>query len=136
MSADSFNSEDQDKTRQMADGAETAATGSEGLESDEANAVELVVGEIIGDHYLVLGWLGSGAMGSVYRVRHDILQQDYALKTISQEDPERWRHFQNEAQAIARLSHPNLISIYNFGLHRQRPFMLWICWTALTWVRS
>lgn len=122
MSADSFNGEDQHKTIQMVDGAQTAATGSEGLKSDEAKAGELVVGEIIGDHYQVLGWLGSGAMGSVYRVRHNMLQQEYALKTISQEDPECWRRFQNEAQAIARLSHPNLISIYNFGLHRQRPY--------------
>jgi serine/threonine protein kinase len=122
LSADSFNGEDQDNTRQMVDGAQTAATGSEGVECHKGKADELVVGEIIGDHYQVLGWLGSGAMGSVYRVRHDMLQQEYALKTISQQDPERWRRFQNEAQAIARLSHPNLISIYNFGLHRQRPY--------------
>lgn len=82
----------------------------------------LSAGEIVGEHYRVLGFLGSGAMGAVFRVHHDLLSQDYALKILTREDPELWQRFQNEAQAIARLSHPNLIAVYNFGLHKGLPY--------------
>jgi tRNA A-37 threonylcarbamoyl transferase component Bud32 len=81
---------------------------------------EFQAGDVVGENYLVLNYLGRGAMGHVYHVRHQMLNTEYALKTLSGEHVTdlAWRRFQNEAHAIARLHHRNLVSIYNLGLHK------------------
>jgi serine/threonine protein kinase len=87
-----------------------------------ASAAEFRPGQIIGDNYQVLAWIGAGGMGNVYRVRHNIMQTEYALKTLSADKitDVAWRRFQTEAQAIGRMSHPNVVGIYNLGLHDGR----------------
>ncbi len=57
-------------------------------------------------------------MGAVYRVYHRMLQKDLALKTFrsAQIDEETWLRFQREAQAIGKVQHSNIISIYDFGI--------------------
>src|ERR1700679_2108490 len=83
---------------------------------------EFQVGDVIGGTYQVLHWIGAGGMGNVYCVRHTIMQTEYALKTLSADKVTEvaWRRFQNEAQAIARMSHPGIVAIYNLGLHDGR----------------
>ena len=80
---------------------------------------EFSVGDIVGNTYIVHGYLGRGAMGHVYHVQHQLLGAEYALKILSGDRVTdlAWRRFQNEAQAIARLNHPNIVQIYNLGLH-------------------
>ncbi len=58
-------------------------------------------------------------MGHVYRVRHNTLNAEYALKMLSEEqaNEEASRLFQREAGAIKILSHPNVVRIYDIGLH-------------------
>ncbi|MBU6454314.1 MAG: protein kinase [Cyanobacteria bacterium REEB67] len=88
-------------------------------------AGEFKVGDIIGGSYRVQKWIGAGGMGNVYRVEHTMMQSEYALKTLSADKVTEvaWRRFQNEAQAIARMNHPNVVSIYNLDLHEARlPF--------------
>jgi eukaryotic-like serine/threonine-protein kinase len=81
---------------------------------------EFNVGDVVGNTYVIHGYLGRGAMGHVYYVRHMMLDVEYALKTLSSDKVTElaWRRFQNEAQAIARLNHPNIVQIYNLGLHQ------------------
>jgi len=70
--------------------------------------------------YEVQSRLGAGGMGEVYRVRDSRLNRDVALKILSSSfahDPERLRRFQQEAQAIAALNHPNILAVYDFGQH-------------------
>lgn len=57
-------------------------------------------------------------MGAVYRVYHGMLQKELALKTFrsAQIDQETWLRFQREAQAIGKVQHANIISIYDFGI--------------------
>jgi eukaryotic-like serine/threonine-protein kinase len=76
-------------------------------------------GDVIGGSYRVLQFIGAGGMGNVYRVFHTMMQQEYALKTLNTASvsPVAWRRFQNEAQAMARIKHPNIVAIYNLGLH-------------------
>ena len=66
----------------------------------------------------ILGELGKGAMGTVYRARDPVLNRQVALKTVapallSQSDSRA--RFHREAQAAARLTHPNIVTIYELG---------------------
>ena len=68
--------------------------------------------------YDVLAELGSGGMGRVYRARNVALDRVVALKTLAPlfaADEGFVRRFQKEARAAARLNHPNIVQIYDFG---------------------
>jgi len=75
--------------------------------------------------YEVLGVLGQGAMGTVYRGRDDRLERDVALKVMSKglADPDSRARFEREAKAAAKLQHPNIVVIYELGEHEGAPFM-------------
>ena len=67
-------------------------------------------------HYEILGLLGSGGMGDVYRARDTKLSRDVALKVLPDEfaaDPERRKRFQREARVVAALQHPNIVTIHS-----------------------
>jgi serine/threonine-protein kinase len=77
----------------------------------------------LGDDYELLGPLGSGGFGRVYRVRDLHLEREVALKVLHPaltQDAEVVERFRREAQLAARLSHPNIVNIYDiagrFGL--------------------
>src|SRR5262249_54871460 len=66
----------------------------------------------------VLGPLGAGGMGEVYRARDDRLSRNVALKVLAGEisaDVERLQRFEKEARAAASLNHPNIVPIYGIG---------------------
>jgi hypothetical protein len=62
---------------------------------------EFQAGDLIGGTYIVLGYLGRGAMGHLYHVRHNMLNSEYALKTLSSEKVTEldWKRFQNRQSA-------------------------------------
>jgi serine/threonine protein kinase len=65
-------------------------------------------------HYKILGQIGAGGMGEVYRARDSKLDRDVALKILPPDvaaDTERTRRFEREAKAIAALNHPNIVTI-------------------------
>ena len=65
--------------------------------------------------YEVVGALGAGGMGEVYRARDTKPNRDVALKVLPEafaRDPARMARFQREAQVLASLNHPNIASIY------------------------
>lgn len=67
--------------------------------------------------YEILDELGRGAMGTVYRARDPKLDRIVALKVMSREldvEPEMKERFKREAQAAAKLKHPNIVTIYDF----------------------
>jgi eukaryotic-like serine/threonine-protein kinase len=68
--------------------------------------------------YQVIAELGQGGMGRVLRARHTTLQRDVALKVLSPriaDDPFFAERFLREARAAARLNHPNIVQVYDFG---------------------
>src|SRR5678809_537377 len=68
--------------------------------------------------YEVLAPLGAGGMGEVYRARDKKLDRDVAIQVLPQSvaaDPDRLARFEREAKAVAALSHPNILSIFDFG---------------------
>ncbi|MCP4535936.1 MAG: tetratricopeptide repeat protein [Chloroflexi bacterium] len=82
---------------------------------------EFQVGELIENRYRVLDVIGKGGMGTLYRVA-DEAQQDkvIALKMVrlerAGEKRERIEHFQREFQLLTQLRHPNLVSVYDYGI--------------------
>lgn len=67
-------------------------------------------------HYRIVGALGSGGMGEVYAAEDTRLHRRVALKVLPLEmaaDAERLRRFEREAQAVALLNHPNVVTIYS-----------------------
>jgi TolB-like protein/tetratricopeptide (TPR) repeat protein len=68
--------------------------------------------------YEILSPLGSGGMGEVYRARDSKLKRDVAVKVLPPslaKDPDALARFEREALAVAALSHPNILSIFDFG---------------------
>ncbi len=68
--------------------------------------------------YEILAPLGAGGMGEVYRARDRKLDRDVAIKVLPQSvaaDPDTLARFEREAKAVAALSHPNILSIFDFG---------------------
>ena len=75
--------------------------------------------------YDVIRRLGAGGMGTVYLARHKDLDRLVALKVLRDEfdDPSAIERFAREARAVAKLDHPNIVRIYDFGYHESRPFL-------------
>src|SRR5512140_43290 len=68
--------------------------------------------------YEILSPLGAGGMGEVYRARDKKLDRNVAIKVLPESvaaDPETLARFEREAKAVAALSHPNILSIFDFG---------------------
>src|SRR5678815_1335410 len=73
---------------------------------------------IVRDRYQLAAWLGEGGMGVVYRARDLMLDRDVAVKFLSVKHfsgAEAAARFLREARMVARLSHPNIMSIFDVG---------------------
>jgi serine/threonine protein kinase len=69
-------------------------------------------------HYKIVSLIGSGGMGEVYRANDPRLRRDVALKVLPASftnDPDRLRRFEQEARAVAALTHPNIVSVFDIG---------------------
>lgn len=77
--------------------------------------------------YEIVGWIGAGGMGEVYRARDTRLGRDVALKLISaaaSADPSRVRRFEQEARAAAAIAHPNILAVYDVGVQDGIPYIV------------
>ncbi len=73
--------------------------------------------------YRLLDRIGAGAMGEVYRAHDSVLDRPVALKIIVGGDDEKRQRFRREAQSAARLTHPNIVVVHDFGEDSGRFFM-------------
>jgi eukaryotic-like serine/threonine-protein kinase len=91
-----------------------------------AAAMPIAVGARIGP-YEILGWLGAGGMGDVYRARDARLARDVAIKVIPEAlatDASRVRRFEQEARAAGQLNHPNILAVYDVGVHEGASYIV------------
>jgi eukaryotic-like serine/threonine-protein kinase len=78
-------------------------------------------------NYEIVAPLGAGGMGEVYRSRDPRLNRDVAIKVLSAEmsrDATALARFEREAMSVARLSHPNILSIFEFVHDRDNAFVV------------
>ena len=83
--------------------------------------------------YEILGPLGSGAMGEVYRARDTRLEREVAIKVLPEgmaADQERLRRFEREARTLASVNHPNIAGIHGVDHEGDVSFNLWKMSTA------
>ena len=75
--------------------------------------------------YEILSELGRGGMGIVYLARHAVLHRIVALKMMSNlraPGPDQRERFRREAEAVARLQHPNIVQLFEAGEHNGLPY--------------
>ena len=77
----------------------------------------LTIGQRVLDRYVVEAFLGGGGMGKVYRARHHRLGVPVALKVLFDGgNPDLMARFEREAELMARVRHPNVVSILDYGV--------------------
>jgi serine/threonine-protein kinase len=82
---------------------------------------------LINDRYRIENTLGKGGMAVVYQARDLTLERNVAIKVLRQKystDPAFREHFHQEAKAAANLSHPNIVTVYDFGYDAERLFII------------
>jgi DNA-binding response OmpR family regulator len=98
--------------------ARTATTRPE--ESEPRSAAQAGPGSILGRHYRLESRLGGGSFGTVFRARHLELDRAVAVKVLSTSagtDPEALARFRREGASACRVSHPNAVTVLEFGVN-------------------
>lgn len=88
----------------------------------------LEIGTMLSGRYEVLKRVGSGGMADVYMAKDHKLNRNVAVKVLKSEyveDEKFLKKFETEAQAVARLSHPNIVNVYDVGIEDGSIILLW-----------
>ncbi len=84
-------------------------------------------GKLLNDRYQLIESLGKGGMATVYRARDKMLERDVAIKLLRDDysEDEKFRaKFRQEARAAANLSHPNIVTVHDFGFDVGKLFIV------------
>ncbi len=85
-----------------------------------------MVGERL-SHYKIVERIGAGGMGVVYRAHDEQLDRDVAIKVLpsgSFADDSAHKQFRKEALSLARLNHPNIATVHEFGSQNGIDFLV------------
>jgi serine/threonine-protein kinase len=80
-------------------------------------------GRLLADRFEILGTLGSGGMGVVFKARDRKLDELVALKMLKNASPDQLARFKTEIKLARKISHPNVLSTFDFGEIDQVPFI-------------
>jgi serine/threonine-protein kinase len=109
-------------------GKQLSATVKNCPDDDQVmQVVDKLEGQILDGKYKIVEYLGAGGMSTVYKARHIVLDKILALKLLQPHllgNPRFVQRFQLEAQAMARMQHPNLLTVHECGFLEGVPFLL------------
>lgn len=77
------------------------------------------IGQLISDRYTIQSAIGTGGMGVVYKAKNEVNERPVAIKMLHQHlvtDTDAIKQFHLEAQAVSKVSHPNTVQLWDFGL--------------------
>jgi serine/threonine protein kinase len=100
------------------------------LEFGAANTVSIATASLASGTrlgpYEILGPVGAGGMGQVYKAHDQRLTRDVAVKVLKHLDSDRaaWERFQREARAASALSHPNICTVHDVGEAEGQPYLV------------
>ena len=84
--------------------------------------------QVLADKYEILDVLGTGGMGVVYKARHLLMKRIVAIKMLHESltaNEVMRKRFEQEAQAISSLNHPNILTVYDFGITEDnKPYLV------------
>ena len=89
-------------------------------------SVRGLLGQTLG-RYEIVGVIGAGGMGEVYRARDPSIGRDVAIKILPEDfknDTSRLRRFEKEARTAGGLEHPNILAVHDIGLFEGRPYLV------------
>jgi serine/threonine-protein kinase len=93
----------------------------------DTKVVDLLIGALIDGRYRIRGRVARGGMATVYTATDERLERTVALKIIhptQPRDPHFLERFTDEAKTIARLTHPNVVAVYDQGVHESLPYLI------------
>jgi Tol biopolymer transport system component len=74
--------------------------------------------------FVIVGTVGAGGMGEVFRARDSRLHREVAIKVLAKAGADAARRFTGEAQAASALNHPNIVTVYDVGVHDEIPYIV------------
>jgi eukaryotic-like serine/threonine-protein kinase len=90
----------------------------------QAPATDPIIGKTLDSKYRIESLMGKGGMGRVFKATHTQLNKTFALKLMNfnptDSDPSRLIRFKREAEALARINHPNVVMVTDFGVTEQQ----------------
>lgn len=87
-----------------------------------------LVGEVFAEHYEIISLLGKGGMSVVYKARHRLMDRIVAIKLLhGNVDDLAMARFKLEAKAASSLNHPNIITVYDFGVVNREAYLVMDC---------
>lgn len=122
-------SDSEESSEEEADAESVTGSGAfiaQTLRADALSTVGSLVGKVIENKYTVLEKLGEGGMGAVYKAEHQLMNRTIALKVLHpnlMENEESLRRFLHEARVASKLSHPNAVTLYDFGIENSMPYI-------------
>lgn len=93
-------------------------------------AKDTLVGTVLDNRYQIISEVGRGALGVVYKASHMVMDKIVAVKILFGEvdvnkDETHFLRFQREAQAASSMSHPNIVTVYDFGISQNKtPYLV------------
>jgi predicted Ser/Thr protein kinase len=106
---------------------DSASDSASGSASGSASRAHLSIGSLVEGKYRLLDSLGEGGMGVVYKVEQVLLNRQMALKTLTgtEASEQSIKRFHSEAKLLAKLDHPGLVKVRDFGfIDNVKPFLV------------
>ncbi len=107
------------KTQSAAEPVADPASGQPAVPQQPVITTDALTGRTLDQKYYLESKLGAGGMGTVYCARRLLIGDKVAVKVLRPDqvaDPQAVKRFRREAQTAARLKHPNVVTIYDFGV--------------------